>query len=533
MIKSNRLHPIYDYLERYGEDFMKERQSGVLMHISSLPGKYGIGSMGQAAYDFVDFLERTKQRYWQILPLGTTSYGDSPYQSFSAFAGNTHFIDFDFLIEKGWLTEKDVAGVDFGDKDTEVDYAKVFYGRRPVLEKAVKAIKAEGVPEDYWSFAEENGFWLHTFAEYMAIKEHFDNKPWIDWEDQGARLRYHDTLEYYRQLLAEQMDYHRITQYLFFSQWHVLKAYANAKGVEFVGDMPIYIAADSADMWANPHFFKTDEEGKPSVVAGCPPDAFSEIGQLWGNPIYDWEAMKQDGFTWWVARLRESFKIYDMVRIDHFIGFASFWEIPAGEETAVNGYRVEAPGFELFETIKYHLGDLNIIAEDLGTVTDKVIQLRERTGFPGMKVLQFAFDPEGDSIEMPHNHRNNVVAYTGTHDNDTILGWYESELSDEGKEFLDKYSNRREDERVSHAMFRLLFGSPAFMAVVTMQDLLGLDGSARMNLPNTLGGNWTWRMTADQLTPAIEADLLDLTVTYRRENAIVKAKEQEGTEPSV
>ncbi|HEL9629277.1 TPA: 4-alpha-glucanotransferase [Streptococcus suis] len=512
---------------------MKERQSGVLMHISSLPGKYGIGSMGQAAYDFVDFLERTKQRYWQILPLGTTSYGDSPYQSFSAFAGNTHFIDFDFLIEKGWLTEEDLAGIDFGDKDTEVDYAKVFYGRRPVLEKAVKAIKAEGVPADYWSFAEENGFWLHTFAEYMAIKEHFDNKPWIDWEDQGARLRYHDTLEYYRQLLADQMDYHRITQYLFFSQWRALKAYANAKGVEFVGDMPIYIAADSADMWANPHFFKTDEEGKPSVVAGCPPDAFSEIGQLWGNPIYDWEAMKHDGFTWWVARLRESFKIYDMVRIDHFIGFASFWEIPAGEETAVNGYRVEAPGFELFETIKYHLGDLNIIAEDLGTVTDKVIQLRERTGFPGMKVLQFAFDPEGDSIEMTHNHRNNVVAYTGTHDNDTILGWYESELSDEGKEFLDKYSNRREDEGVSHALFRLLFGSPAFMAVATMQDLLGLDGSARMNLPNTLGGNWTWRMTADQLTPAIEADLLDLTVTYRRENAIVKSKKEEMTEPSV
>ncbi|MCQ8263786.1 4-alpha-glucanotransferase [Streptococcus suis] len=504
---------------------MKVRQSGVLMHISSLPGKYGIGSMGQSAYEFVDFLVRTKQRYWQILPLGTTSYGDSPYQSFSAFAGNTHFIDFDFLIEKGWLTEEDVAGVDFGDKDTEVDYAKVFYGRRPVLEKAVRAIKAEGVTADYWSFAEENGFWLHTFAEYMAIKEHFDNKPWIDWEDQGARLRYHDTLEYYRQLLAEQMDYHRITQYLFFSQWKALKAYANAKGVEFVGDMPIYIAADSADMWANPHFFKTDEEGKPSVVAGCPPDAFSEIGQLWGNPIYDWEAMKHDGFTWWVARLRESFKIYDMVRIDHFIGFASFWEIPAGEETAVNGYRVEAPGFELFETIKYHLGDLNIIAEDLGTVTDKVIQLRERTGFPGMKVLQFAFDPEGDSIEMPHNHPNNVVAYTGTHDNDTILGWYENETTKESRAFLDKYSNRREDETVSHALFRLLFGSPAFMAVATMQDLLGLDGSARMNLPNTLGGNWTWRMTADQLTPAVEANLLDLTVTYRRENVLVKASE--------
>ncbi len=506
---------------------MKQRQSGVLMHVSSLPGKYGIGSMGQAAYDFVDFLVRTKQRYWQILPLGTTSYGDSPYQSFSAFAGNTHFIDFDILVEKGWLQSEDLQGIDFGQNPVEVDYAAIFQARRPLLEKVVANIKAQGLPAEYGVFLTENDFWIHTFAEYMAIKEHFDLKPWTDWEDQGARLRHHDTLEHYRHLLADRIDYHRITQYLFFSQWKALKAYANDKGIEFVGDMPIYIAADSADMWANPHFFKTDEEGKPSVVAGCPPDAFSEIGQLWGNPIYDWEAMKQDGFTWWVARLRESFKIYDMVRIDHFIGFASFWEIPAGEETAVNGYRVEAPGFELFDTIKRELGDLNIIAEDLGSVTDKVIQLRDTTGFPGMKVLQFAFDPEGDSIEMPHNHPNNVVAYTGTHDNDTILGWYENETTPASRAFLDKYSNRRDDETVHHALFRLLFGSPAFMAIVTMQDLLGLDGSARMNLPNTLGGNWTWRMTEEQLTPAIEAELLDLTETYRRVNVRIVNEKSE------
>lgn len=497
------------------------------MHVSSLPGKYGIGSMGQAAYDFVDFLVRTKQRYWQILPLGTTSYGDSPYQSFSAFAGNTHFIDFDILVEKGWLQSEDLQGIDFGQNPVEVDYAAIFQARRPLLEKVVANIKAQGLPAEYGVFLTENDFWIHTFAEYMAIKEHFDLKPWTDWEDQGARLRHHDTLEHYRHLLADRIDYHRITQYLFFSQWKALKAYANDKGIEFVGDMPIYIAADSADMWANPHFFKTDEEGKPSVVAGCPPDAFSEIGQLWGNPIYDWEAMKQDGFTWWVARLRESFKIYDMVRIDHFIGFASFWEIPAGEETAVNGYRVEAPGFELFDTIKRELGDLNIIAEDLGSVTDKVIQLRDTTGFPGMKVLQFAFDPEGDSIEMPHNHPNNVVAYTGTHDNDTILGWYENETTPASRAFLDKYSNRRDDETVHHALFRLLFGSPAFMAVVTMQDLLGLDGSARMNLPNTLGGNWTWRMAEEQLTPAIEAELLDLTETYRRVNVRIVNEKSE------
>lgn len=497
---------------------MKKRQSGVLMHISSLPGKYGIGSLGQAAYDFVDFLVATKQRYWQILPLGTTSYGDSPYQSFSAFAGNTHFIDLDDLIAKGWLTEEDVAGVDFGADPHTVDYAKIFYARRPILEKAVANLQEQGLPAAYEQFVAENAFWLHTFAEYMAIKEHFGLKPWTEWEDEAIRHRQPAALAHYRDLLVKEMDYHRISQYLFFSQWLSLKAYANERGIEFVGDMPIYIAADSSDMWANPHFFKTDEEGRPSVVAGCPPDAFSEVGQLWGNPIYDWEAMQADGFSWWIARLRESFKIYDMVRIDHFIGFASFWEIPAGEETAVNGYRVEAPGFELFAAIKQELGELNIIAEDLGLVTDKVIALREETGFPGMKILQFAFDPNGDSIEMPHNHRNNVVAYTGTHDNNTIRGWYDTEMSDEAKLFLDKYSNRYPDESINHALFRLLFGSPAFMVVVTMQDLLELDGAARMNLPNTLGGNWAWRMTADQLTPEIQETLLDLTHTYKREN---------------
>lgn len=497
---------------------MKERQSGVLMHISSLPGQYGIGSMGQSAYDFVDFLVRTKQRYWQILPLGTTSYGDSPYQSFSAFAGNTNFIDLDILIEQGLLFPEDLEGKSFGSNPSQVDYAQLFQVRRPILEAAVARFKEKAEPADYAAFLEEQKDWLDTFAEYMAIKEHFNLQAWTEWEDDAIRLRKPEALADYRARLAEEIDYHRVTQYFFFSQWCALKTYANERGIEFVGDMPIYISADSSDMWANPQFFKTDEEGRPSVVAGCPPDGFSAIGQLWGNPIYDWDAMKADGFTWWIARLRESFKIYDMVRIDHFIGFASFWEIPAGEETAVNGYRVEAPGFELFETIKAELGDLNIIAEDLGSVTDKVIELRETTGFPGMKVLQFAFDPNGDSIEMPHNHRNNVVAYTGTHDNHTLKGWYEAEMGPEGRAYLDKYSNRRPDETVRQAMFRMLFSSVAFMAVVTMQDLLDLDASTRMNLPNTLGGNWVWRMTEDQLTPAIEAELLDYTETYRRVN---------------
>lgn len=506
---------------------MKERQSGVLLHISSLPGEYGIGTLGQAAYDFVDFLVRTKQRYWQILPLGTTSYGDSPYQSFSAFAGNTHFIDFDLLIGQGLLMQEDMVDLEVGENPTEVDYALLFETRRPILEKAVTRFLVSP-PKAYHDFLVENDFWIHTFAEYMAIKESFGLKSWTEWEDEAIRSRQPEALATYRQQLAKEMDYHRVTQYFFFSQWHALKEYANAAGIEFIGDMPIYIAADSADMWANPQFFKTDEEGRPRVVAGCPPDDFSAIGQLWGNPIYDWDAMKEDGFTWWIDRLRESFKLYDMVRIDHFIGFASFWEIPAGEETAVNGYRVEAPGFELFATVKEALGELNIIAEDLGSVTDKVIELRETTGFPGMKVLQFAFDPDGDSIELPHNHRNNVVTYTGTHDNNTIKGWYQAEVGKEGRAFLDKYSARREDETINEAMFRMLFSSVAFLSIVTMQDLLGLDGSARMNLPNTLGGNWVWRMTSEQLTKEIEAQLLEYTQTYRRENVRLKNETIKG-----
>ena len=509
---------------------MKKRQSGVLLHISSLPGKYGIGTLGREAYDFVDFLVWTKQSYWQILPLGPTSYGDSPYQSFSAFAGNTNFIDFDQLIEAGWLKVDEVKNADFGDDPTEVDYAKLFTNRRPILEAAVKRFKAEKLSQKYLDFLDENHFWIHTFAEYMAIKESFGLRSWTEWEDQAVRQRQPEVLNVYRKKLAEAIDYHLVTQYFFFSQWRALKDYANQHAISIVGDMPIYIAADSADMWANPQLFKMDEDGQPSCVAGCPPDDFSAVGQLWGNPIYDWEAMKKDGFTWWVDRLRESFKMYDMVRIDHFIGFASYWEIPAGEKTAVNGRRVEAPGFELFDTIKKELGDLNIIAEDLGSVTDKVIALREKTGFPGMKVLQFGFDPNGDSIELPHNHVNNVVAYTGTHDNHTINGWYKSDdISEEGRIFLDQYSNRRPDETVSHAMLRLLFSSVAFMAIATMQDLLELDGSARMNLPNTVGGNWVWRMTADQLTPQIEANLLELTTIYRRENKALQLSESEKT----
>lgn len=497
---------------------MKKRQSGVLMHISSLPGKYGIGSFGQSAYDFVDFLVRTKQRYWQILPLGTTSYGDSPYQSFSAFAGNTYFIDFDVLIEEGLLNEADVKGADFGDDPRKVDYAKIFDARRPIMEKAVaRFLKADDL-SDYESFVEQNAAWLEVFAEYMAIKEHFDNLAWTEWPDEAIRRREAASLVSYREKLADKLTYHRVTQYLFFKQWLRLKAYANEHHIEIVGDMPIYVAADSADVWAQPHFFKTDAVGKPTCVAGCPPDEFSETGQLWGNPIYDWEAMDKDGYAWWIERLRESFKIYDIVRIDHFRGFESYWEVPAGSETSASGKWVKGPDYKLFAAVKEALGDLNIIAEDLGFMTDEVIELRERTGFPGMKILQFAFNPDDESIDSPHLAPNNSVMYTGTHDNNTVLGWYKDEIDDATRQYMAQYTNRKEYETVPHAMLRTIFSSVSFMAIATMQDLLELDSAARMNYPSTIGGNWTWRMTAEELNPIVEGELYSLTKTYRRMN---------------
>ena len=497
---------------------MKKRQSGVLMHISSLSGKYGIGSFGQSAYDFVDFLVRTKQRYWQILPLGTTSYGDSPYQSFSAFAGNTYFIDFDILIEEGLLNEADVKGADFGDDPRKVDYAKIFDARRPIMEKAVaRFLKADDL-SDYESFVKQNAAWLEVFAEYMAIKEHFDNLAWTEWPDEAIRRREAASLASYREKLADKLTYHRVSQYLFFKQWLRLKAYANEHHIEIVGDMPIYVAADSADVWAQPHFFKTDAVGKPTCVAGCPPDEFSETGQLWGNPIYDWEAMDKDGYAWWIERLRESFKIYDIVRIDHFRGFESYWEVPAGSETSASGKWVKGPDYKLFAAVKEALGDLNIIAEDLGFMTDEVIELRERTGFPGMKILQFAFNPDDESIDSPHLAPNNSVMYTGTHDNNTVLGWYKDEIDDATRQYMAQYTNRKEYETVPHAMLRTIFASVSFMAIATMQDLLELDSAARMNYPSTIGGNWTWRMTAEELNPIVEGELYSLTKTYRRMN---------------
>lgn len=500
---------------------MEKRYSGILMHISSLSSPFGIGNFGQSAYAFVDFLERTRQKYWQVLPLGPLSYGDSPYQSFSAFAGNTYFIDLERLITEGLLSWQDLEGIDFGTHPEYVDYARIFEVRRPIMEKVVQTFKDKGNQEAYQTFLAENMEWIYDFADYMAIKEHFDNKSWIEWPDDAIRRREAGSLAYYRERLSENITYHRVTQFLFFQQWKDLKAYANEKGIGIIGDMPIYVSADSSDMWTAPHYFKTDEAGRPSVVAGCPPDAFSETGQLWGNPIYDWEEMARDGFAWWIRRMKEALKLYDVIRIDHFRGFEAYWEVPAEDETALNGRWVKGPDKALFEAFQSELGDnLPIIAEDLGLITDEVIELRDSVRLPGMKVLQFAYDAMEDSIYLPHRCDYHTVTYTGTHDNNTIRGWYEDDIASEVQTYFDNYSHRRPDETPSQAMIRQAWSTNSQLAITTMQDLLDLGSQSRMNTPSSVGTNWQWRMPSAIIGEGIEEYLRSLTELYSRQNRI-------------
>lgn len=497
---------------------MKKRVSGVLMHISSLASNYGIGTFGKSAYDFVDFLYRTKQKYWQILPLTTTSYGDSPYQSFSAIAGNTNFIDLDLLVEEDLINIEEILGIDFFEKEDTVNYEKIFNGRRKLFKKICynfneKIKEDKTLEKDFKEFEEENKKWLHDFSLFMALKDNFNLKSFSEW-DEDIKNREKEALNRYEELLKDKVREYKILQYLFFKQWFDLKKYANEKNIEIIGDMPIYIAEDSVEMWTNPELFETDNK-KPTLVAGCPPDSFSADGQLWGNPIYNWKKMEEDNFEWWVHRIQEAFKIYDVVRIDHFKGFSDFWVIPYGESTAKNGRWVEGPRIKLFNKIKEKLGDLNIIAEDLGYMDENSIYLRDTTGFPGMKILQFAFYDE-DSQELPHYYINNSIAYTGTHDNDVINSWYKT-LNDTQKARFKKYLNVREDEKVVHAMLRGIYSSVSFLAVATMQDLLEKGGEARMNYPGKVGNNWTWRMKKDELDEKVENLLLDLTKTYNRE----------------
>ena len=494
---------------------MTKRSSGVLMHITSLPGKFGIGTFGKSAYEFVDFLEETKQTYWQILPLTTTSYGDSPYQSFSAVAGNLNLIDFSLLKEDGLLEESDYANVNFGENPEKVDYALLFEARRPILEKAVaNTSKNSEVLAEIEKFEAENSSWLADYAEYMAIKESFGYKSFIHW-DEDIKKGEEAAREKYRTELQDSIRYYTVTQYFFFKQWLALKEYANEKGIKIIGDMPIYVSADSVEMWTMPELFKVDANNEPLYVAGCPADDFSPTGQLWGNPIYDWEKHKEQGFSWWIYRVQESFKIYDVLRIDHFKGFSDFWQIDKDAENAVNGTWEVGPGIELFQKIKEQLGDLPIVAENLGFIDAKAEKLLDDSGYPGMKILQFAF-PGEDNLDRPHHYTQNSVAYTGTHDNDVVNGWYEK-LSESEKELVSEYLNRRDDETITEAMIRGIYSSVSDYAIVTMQDLLDKDATSRMNVPSTVGGNWEWRMLAEDLTEERKEFLRNITVRYSRE----------------
>ena len=494
---------------------MTKRSSGVLMHITSLPGQFGIGTFGKSAYDFVDFLEETKQTYWQILPLTTTSYGDSPYQSFSAVAGNLNLIDFLLLKEDGLLEESDYVDVNFGENPEKVDYALLFEARRPILEKAVaNTSKNSEVLAEIEKFEAENSSWLADYAEYMAIKESFGYKSFIHW-DEDIKRGDETVREKYRTELQDSIRYYTVTQYFFFKQWLALKEYANSKGVKIIGDMPIYVSADSVEMWTMPELFKVDENNEPLYVAGCPADDFSPTGQLWGNPIYDWQKHKEQEFSWWIYRVQESFKIYDVLRIDHFKGFSDFWQIDRDAENAVNGTWEAGPGIELFQKIKEQLGDLPIIAENLGFIDEKAEKLLDDSGYPGMKILQFAF-PGEDNLDRPHHYTQNSVAYTGTHDNDVVNGWYEK-LSESERKLVSDYLNRRNDEKITEAMIRGIYSSVSDYAIVTMQDLLDKDATSRMNVPSTVGGNWEWRMLAEDLTEERKEFLRNITIRYSRE----------------
>ncbi len=490
------------------------RTSGILMHISSLPEEYGIGTFGEQAYKFADFLKASSQSYWQILPLGHTGYGDSPYQAFSAYAGNPYFIDFKLLEKEGLLKEEDFINMDFGEDESAVDYGKLFESRFDILQIAYHNGK-DILKQEIDAFKEENKLWLEDYAMYMAIKNKMNLVSWQEW-DEAIKLREQEALEAHKVELEEEINYWIFVQYQFFKQWRTLKAYVNKLGIKIIGDIPIYVAIDSADTWANAELFKLDEHKDPTVVAGCPPDAFSDTGQLWGNPIYDWEYLEQTGFAWWIDRIKESFKLYDVVRIDHFRGFEAYWEIPFGDETAENGIWIKGPGMKLFDAIQAEIGEVDIIAEDLGYLTQEVMDFRDETGYPGMKVLQFAFNTEEESDYLPHNYDKNCVVYTGTHDNDTAMGWMSMTGDEKDIEYAKQYLKLDEEEGYHWGIIRAAWSSTAQTAIAPMQDFLGLGNSARMNRPSTLGINWKWRMRKGILTNDLFKKIDTLTTCYKR-----------------
>lgn len=461
------------------------------MPIYALPSPYGIGTLGAEARKFADFLETGGQSCWQLLPVGPTSYGDSPYQSFSSFAGNPYFIDLDALIKEGLLEPGELRDIDWGNDSAHVDYGLLYKSRYPILRKACSRLLAQNLP-DFKEFCQENEFWLEDYALFMALKDVHGGASWMEWPLE-LRLRIPEALDEARSSLAESVNFWKGVQYLFFHQWEEWKAYVNHRGISVIGDLPIYVSGDSADVWSNRSQFQMDEEGHPTEVSGCPPDGFSADGQLWGNPLFDWEKMEKDGYDWWLRRISYQFRLYDTLRIDHFRGFESYFAIPYGDTTARNGHWRPGPGIKFFHNVNRVLGKKDIIAEDLGFLTPSVRKLLEESGYPGMKVLEFAFDSRGVvSDYLPHNYGRHCVVYTGTHDNDTIEGWMASALP-EDREFARAYLRLTEEEGYNWGMMRAAWGSTADLAVMQFQDLLGLGSEARMNTPSTLGTNWRWR----------------------------------------
>lgn len=468
------------------------------MPVFSLPSKYGIGTLGKPAYDFVDFLVKAGQRYWQILPVGPTSYGDSPYQSFSTFAGNPYFIDLDLLIKDGLIGKADCDACDWGDTADRIDYGKIYENRFKVLKKAFdNGYKRDS--KDVRRFKEENADWLPSYALFMALKKHFGMKAWTEWDDDDIRLRRGDSVKQYTLLLADDIDFYTYIQYLFFKQWDELRAYAKENGIGIIGDIPIYIAGDSADVWSDPDSFQLDDENYPTEVAGVPPDYFSADGQLWGNPLYRWDVMKRDGYGWWIRRIGGAQKLYDVLRIDHFRGLESYWAVPYGETTAKHGRWIKGPGIGFVKTITDWFGNMDFIAEDLGILTDDVRDLLKESGLPGMKVLEFAFSAGEPSDYLPHNYDKNCICYGGTHDNNTLRGWLDT-ADKADVEVAKKYLGLNKTEGYVEGIIRGGMSSTAVLFVTQMQDWLGLDGSARINTPGTPSDNWQWRMTEGALT---------------------------------
>ena len=488
------------------------RKSGILLHITSLPGKYGIGTLGHHAFAFVDFLKKAGQSCWQILPLSPTGYGDSPYQSCSAFAGNHYLIDLEQLLEDGLLTASDLEGLDWGDREDKVDFGKQYENRLKVLRLAFSRYTET---QDFSRFCRENSSWLSDFALFMALKDHTGGKPWYAWEEK-LKFRDPDAIWQWRQTLRDEIRFYSFVQYLFFRQWNALRSYAHENGISIIGDVPIYVPLDSADVWSDPENFQLDHALAPTKVAGVPPDFFSEEGQLWGNPLYRWELMKKDGYSWWLRRLSAANKLYDVVRLDHFRGFESYWAVPAGDTTAKGGKWVEGPGLDFLEAVKKNLPKLRLIAEDLGILTEEVVAMHRASGLPGMKVLGFAFDSREPSAYLPHNCIPNAVCYTATHDNMTTRQWFDT-ASEDAVAYAREYICPAPGESDVWAMIRTAMATVCDLCIVPMQDFLELGAEGRMNFPGTMTDcNWTWRTKDGIITNNLAARIRRLTQLYGR-----------------